>query len=70
MPPQRRRPDKRRGPKRPLQRGDDGMYKRPAGRAPEGKVWHPASGEWVDDGQEAYDDDDDDEAPVPSGELS
>ena len=43
------------------------MYKRPAGRAPEGKVWHPASGEWVDDGQEAYDDDD--EAPVPSGEL-
>ena len=48
------------------------MYKRPAGRAPEGKVWHPASGEWVDDGQEegeAYDDDDDDEAPVPSGEL-
>ena len=70
QPPVRRRPDKRRGPKRPLQRGDDGMSTRPAGRAPEGTVWHPASGEWVDDGQEeAYDDDDDDDAPVASGEL-
>ena len=69
MPPVRRRPDRRRGPKRPLQRGDDGMYKRPAGRAPEGKVWHPASGEWVDDGREEAYDDDDDDAPVASGEL-
>jgi hypothetical protein len=47
----------RRGPKRPLQRDHDGLYRRPAGRQPVGKWWHARRGKWVDDGRSGDTDD-------------
>ena len=66
-PPPRPKPDPRRGPRQPLVREEDGTYRQPAGRPPNGKYWHVVVGRWVKDGCEPGDDDDDDEAEVEVG---
>ena len=51
-------------------REEDGTYRQPAGRPPNGKYWHRVVGRWVKDGCEPGDDDDDDGAEAAAAHRS